>query len=386
MLALSFRFPHHGVYSSYHRLLAYLAPPNAAVDATLPAVCYSRYLNPRGVTHRTWLRLAELRAWKIARRDGHEWLHYLYPEHGYFQGAELRSTASQIAISCHLPRGVIERGIDRLDGLSNALVAASAVIVMSPDNIDYYARLAPAARTVFIPHGVDVHYFTPGEKPVVARGGRRLLTVGNMLRDFETLGNVIDCAAARGEPWIFTVIANQDRLTRLSNALSSAGRRLLEPLCGISDRQLLRIYQTSDVLYLPLLEATANNALIEAMACGLPVVVSDLPATRAYGGDAVTYLSSKDATDACDLLREVLKSDAGLAASRARCRKHAKDYLAWEVVARQHRAFLGSSGDAELYDACAGGGASVRNPAVDVSAKNDRQAGEEDPRSESWNR
>jgi glycosyltransferase involved in cell wall biosynthesis len=347
MLALSFRFPHHGVYSSYHRLLAYLAPPHAAVDATLPAVCYSRYLNPRGVTHRTWLRLAEQRAWKIARRDGHEWLHYLYPEHGYFRGAELRSAPSQIAISCHLPRGVIERGIDRLDGLSRALAAASAVIVMSPDNIDYYARLAPAARTAFIPHGVDVNYFTPAKKPAVPQPRRRLLTVGNMLRDFDTLRSVIDCAAARQEPWVFTVIANRDRLGRLSHSLTSAGRRLLEPLCGISDQRLLHVYQTSDVLYLPLLEATANNAFIEAMSCGLPVVVTDLPATRAYGGDVVTYISSKDATDACDLLGEMLKSESALDASAAAVRKHAEDRLSWTAIVRQHERFLLEGRDAE---------------------------------------
>jgi glycosyltransferase involved in cell wall biosynthesis len=56
---------------------------------------------------------------------------------------------------------------------------------------------------------------------------------------------------------------------------------------GLSDEKLLREYATADALLLPLSDATANNAILEAMACGLPVFsvdvggVSEMTATAA---------------------------------------------------------------------------------------------------------
>jgi glycosyltransferase involved in cell wall biosynthesis len=51
---------------------------------------------------------------------------------------------------------------------------------------------------------------------------------------------------------------------------------------GIDDGALLRLYRKSDLLLLPMRYATANNALLEGIACGLPVVSNDLPGLRAY--------------------------------------------------------------------------------------------------------
>jgi glycosyltransferase involved in cell wall biosynthesis len=51
---------------------------------------------------------------------------------------------------------------------------------------------------------------------------------------------------------------------------------------GIDDDTLAELYRNADVLLLPLTDSTANNALLEGMASGLPLVATDLPAVRAY--------------------------------------------------------------------------------------------------------
>ena len=50
----------------------------------------------------------------------------------------------------------------------------------------------------------------------------------------------------------------------------------------IDDATLLRLYQQSDILFLPLIQCTANNALLEGIACGLPVVSTFLPSVKTY--------------------------------------------------------------------------------------------------------
>ena len=51
---------------------------------------------------------------------------------------------------------------------------------------------------------------------------------------------------------------------------------------GLGEGELLNLYRTASVMVMPLKDAVANNALLEAMACGLPVLVTDVGAVRDY--------------------------------------------------------------------------------------------------------
>ena len=54
---------------------------------------------------------------------------------------------------------------------------------------------------------------------------------------------------------------------------------------GLSDAELRQKYQDADLCVMPMRDATANNSVLEAMACGLPLLISDLPGARDYVND-----------------------------------------------------------------------------------------------------
>ena len=100
--------------------------------------------------------------------------------------------------------------------------------------------------------------------------------MGHHLRDYNVLAHIAKRALKEGLDVHFTVVARLDRTKML------AGLTNVDLLSGISDAQLLQLYQTSDVLVTPLKDATANIAILEGMACGLPVFATDVPGVHDY--------------------------------------------------------------------------------------------------------
>ncbi len=343
MIYLSFSFPHHGRYSSYHRLVAFRGENDVVFDASLPRGVSNPVLNPKERTAKAWRLFQEWRALNLARKGGYGWLHYLYPEHGCRLLHRREPGACRVAMSCHLPGWIVDSPGFR-PGFKQALRSADALITVSPDIIPYYSSIAPEARIEFIPHGIDVDFFRPPAGGVCSGGDPHgspvLLTVGNMMRDFDTLAAVINAAASQQRRLRFRVVANREKHAELKKCLTSAAQGLYEPHCGVDDSALLGLYHSSDLLFLPLTGATANNALLEAMACGLPILVSRHEACQAYAGTAARYFSSREPGDILLEIQSALDDGAWLRES-AGCSRHlAETELAWPVIAERQQDFL----------------------------------------------
>jgi glycosyltransferase involved in cell wall biosynthesis len=159
-----------------------------------------------------------------------------------------------------------------------------AIVVMANNQRDYFARVAPQVPVFFVPHGVDTDFFTPGARPA---GAPRFVCVGAHLRDFATFAGV-----ARN----FLRIDPAVEFHLVCNTSAAAGVPDLPNLrkwAGVSDKDLLRAYQTATALLLPLEDATANNALLEGMACGIPIITTELPGVLDYTTQDCRLLSAK---------------------------------------------------------------------------------------------
>lgn len=68
---------------------------------------------------------------------------------------------------------------------------------------------------------------------------------------------------------------------------------------------LPELYQNSDIFVFPSYTESFGHPLIEAMACGLPIVASDIPTNRELCGDAAIYFSTFDASSCANAIQQV---------------------------------------------------------------------------------
>lgn len=300
-------------------------------------------MNPRGIPIRNWRRLNEVRVWRRAEREQHKWVHYLYPEHTHFCGGVRKKKNHRMLFSCHLPPDTLEKHRLSLAPFVKGLAQADGIILMSPDDLEYYSKHAPQARIAFIPHGIDVHHFSPSKSTLVHQDGKlRVLTVGNMLRDFRRLAAVIRHTFEQKHSGVkFTVLASKANIQNLRELVGESAWRVVDGLWGIDDQALLNLYRNSDLMFLPLLAATANNALLEAMATGLPMLVSDLPACRAYAGDSALYFDSTEcAASLAERIHATTPGSDHLRELGISARERAERNLSWESILTAHVEFV----------------------------------------------
>ena len=146
---------------------------------------------------------------------------------------------------------------------------------------------------------MDTEFFT--ERPAVPER-KRILTVGSWLRDFDMLRTVAE-SILRIDPGIeFVVVAQRNHLEKL------AGLPNVHCLHGIPDAELLELYHTSSLLFLPLKDAVANTALLEGMSCGVPCVVTDIGSIREYASEDHAIMVSRNEVRLCtDALMGLLR-------------------------------------------------------------------------------
>ena len=331
---ISRRMPHHSRFSGYDRLADYIegdviAPPS---QWSLPKKLASRVCSPL-VKHSgcRWYHregmmseLAAMRQWLGSRK---RIFHFLYGENSFRYLGAVKAVDRQNRIVCtyHTPPEKFLDGIRKREFIKRL----DALVVVSTMQMEMFSSLIDPARVFFVPHGVDVEHFKPAEETKSADDVFRCLFVGSHLRDMDTLA---ESAKILGEcaPHIrITVITSPDYHVHFK------GLGNVEALSGVSDDRLLRYYQTADLFLLPLIECTANNGLLEAMSCGLPIISTDLQGVRDYVDDRCAILTGRGDLEAFTETVLAVAGDGEKRAAMAKASRELAHRFSWDAIAKK---------------------------------------------------
>jgi glycosyltransferase involved in cell wall biosynthesis len=84
-------------------------------------------------------------------------------------------------------------------------------------------------------------------------------------------------------------------------------------------------------------DCTANNSLLEGLACGVPAVTTDLPGIRDYT-NACNAWYYKHEKECLEFIVDTIKDEAQLAQRSADARKFMCDNFSLDKVAAEHAA------------------------------------------------
>ena len=184
---------------------------------------------------------------------------------------------------------------------------ARRIVAISGDVADDARRFAgvPADKLVLDYYGVDP-IFTPQGEPVAALAARRdagellVLHVGmNIAR--KNIGVLLDALGklrAQGVPVRFIKVGSDPREDGYREQMDSLGLRDHFDYLGWLDAPALAaVYRSCHVLAFPSIHEGFGRPIIEAQACGLPVVVADTASAREIAGAGALIHAPADADD-----------------------------------------------------------------------------------------
>jgi glycosyltransferase involved in cell wall biosynthesis len=287
---ISKRMPIHAAASGYDRLADFLTarvihPDSQWTSVERAVVGRLRFLVDRSGS--MWYNrdslYSELRAARQWFRRSGQIFHFLYGEnsHRYLGNLKFKGRRNFIVCTYHTPADKFRVVVQD----KNHLARIDAVIVVSRSQVEFFSELVGLERVSYVPHGIDVDYFRPKKRRMSQGGGVRCLFVGIHLRDFETMARSAQILNRCGKDIHFAVVT-YPKFHHYFQGIDN-----VELYAGISDEKLLGLYQDTDIFVCPLLGSTANNSLLEAMACGLPIVSTDLPGVRDYMNDDCSLLT-----------------------------------------------------------------------------------------------
>jgi glycosyltransferase involved in cell wall biosynthesis len=228
------------------------------------------------------------------------------------------------------PVGHIERWFQR-----HGLKRTQFVLASSPSSVDEFLGLGVRPeRLRVMPNGFDPQVFYPGAERHREPGDPfRILVVSRLWEDKDplTMADGIAELVRQGRDVELTIISGGPMKPQVEARLSRAQvpTRFIE---FIPQAELAVAYRSHDALVLTSLREGWNQAIVEALASGLPVITTDVPGPRDAAGEAGILIPPRNPLALAEALERLIDSPTHAAEHRALGLRRSKDF-SWDAIA-----------------------------------------------------
>ncbi len=185
---------------------------------------------------------------------------------------------------------------------------ADRIIDLHPEAARRLSVIGEAADSVFTPAADRLHA-SRRAAALVGLDRPFLLVVGANSAYKRHADAVRAFAASVPAPWLLVLVQRQGaslRLARLARELGVADRVRWLPRVQRAD--IVTLMQSAGALIQPSIYEGFGLPLVEAMACGCPIVATDIPVFREVAGDAAAFAPPQDVPHLGAILRDVVQS------------------------------------------------------------------------------
>lgn len=331
---VSRRWNHHATHSGYDRLGRLIGTPltsNPVPEYLLPNRIYWQMTREMSTYDRTSLALELSTLKHMATHKGCLY-HFLYGENAYrYLGKLNRWRDHRLIATYHKPPQVLAENVRNFEPLEKL----SAVILVGRNQLASFDGVLPEERMFFVPHPVDTTFFSP-PNDFNERRNDLCLFVGAHLRDYQTLRSVIENARILAPEVKFAVVVHPRYIDTFKGVVGN-----FTLYCNIEEEELLNLYRLAALLIMPIEDTTANNSVLEAMSCGLPMVVTDIGAIREYVNDACAhFVSPFETNEMLDAILFLLDSRSRRKQMAESARERAQDYDLRTIARRMEVIYL----------------------------------------------
>ena len=214
---------------------------------------------------------------------------------------------------------------------------ADAIVANSQGLKNRALKFLPSVVIEVIPNGVDLNLFRPAEnKPRDAK--IKLLTVGRLsvTKRVEMLIDALRILRDTGFNAHLTIAGGGELQNRLKFLVTAAK---LEGHVGITGRieqeNMPQIYQQNDIFVSATMQEGMSNAMLEAMACGLPIVTTPCEGIEELITDNGIVVAQSSAQAIADAVKSIIEDEQLYNKMSTQARARAEQFN-WKTVAEQY--------------------------------------------------
>lgn len=228
-----------------------------------------------------------------------------------------------------------------LTSVRRRVLRSARAIVANDAGLARLSALADPFAVKVIPNGVDSRFFVPRPEPKVGGDSTMVLFVGRFHRQKNLpffLKQLASLRTAAPNGWRLALVGDGEERQSLEECVRRLGLADITTWHGWQKdkARLLDLYQQADVVVNPSLYEGMPNVVLEAMACGLPVVASAVPGNNSLvrAGDTGFLFPLGDGDALCGALREIREKPALARSLGLNARRRVEADFSWEHVAR----------------------------------------------------